>query len=86
MLNRVLTIEIFYTLVLLHLHSASATPVADTRKYRGHVPPPPLQKENNNAHNILYGGGKIWRIKENITVGKIKIGELLAKHTPYLIN
>ena len=31
----------------------------------------------------LEGGGGIWRIKQNITVGEIKFGELLAKRTPY---
>ena len=31
-----------------------------------------------------FGGGKIWQIKQNITVGEIKFGELLAKYTPYL--
>ena len=30
-----------------------------------------------------FGGGEIWRIKQNITVGEIKFGELLAKRTPY---
>ena len=33
-----------------------------------------------------FGGGKIWRMKQNITIGEIKFGELLAKRTPYLIN
>ena len=33
-----------------------------------------------------FGGGKIWRIKQNITVGEIKFSELLAKRTPCLIN
>ena len=33
-----------------------------------------------------FGGGKIWRIKQNITVGELKFGELLAKRMLYLIN
>ena len=33
-----------------------------------------------------FGGGKIWQIKQNITVGEIKFGELLAKRMPYLIR
>ena len=41
------------------------------------------------VYNIMpydFGGGKNWQIKQHITVGKIKFGELLAKRTPYLIN